>query len=164
MATRGVYLPNGAEFPSTNFPQLTIANTTERRPVLAYDAATKETAQWTDVAPQGLTGTLTAIITYIMASATTGNVVWLAAIEAITDGDAAPNLASAASFDTDNSATSAVPGTAGLIKQVSITLTTNDSLAAADYFRLRIARDAANASDTAAGDAQLLAVEFRDAA
>ena len=164
MATRGVYVPNGAEFPSTNFPQLAVSNTTERRPVLAYDAATKESAQWTDIAPQGLTGTLTVVITYIMASATSGNVVWLAAVEAITDADASPDLDSAASFDTDNSVTSAVPGTAGLIKQVSITLTTNDSLTAADYFRLRIARDAANGSDTATGDAHLLAVELRDAA
>lgn len=164
MATRGVYLPEAAEYPSVNFPQLTVVNTTERRPVLAFDAATKESAYWTDVAPQGLTGAITVVLTFLLASATTGSVVWLAALEAISDGDAAPNLASAASFDADNSATVAVPGTAGLLKQVTIAVANADALAAGDYLRLRIARDAANAADTAAGDAQLLAVELRDAA
>ena len=67
MATRFVGLPHGAEFPSSNFPQLTQIN---QRPALAFDAATDETAYWTDVAPQGLTGTITVLIYYAMASAT----------------------------------------------------------------------------------------------
>lgn len=160
MATRAVFTPLSAEFPSSNFPQLTLSN---RRPVLAFDAGTDETAYWTGVAPQGLTGTLTLVITYAMASATSGNIYWQAQVEAITDGDATDTDATT-SFDTANSGNGAVPGTAGYIDQISITLTNNDSLTAADYFRVSVNRDADNASDTATGDAYLLAVELRDGA
>jgi len=160
MATRYTFTPYNAEFPSSNFPALTLVN---RRPALAFDAATDETCYFTAVAPQGLTGTLTAVITYVMASATTGNVILQAAVEAITDGDST-DLDAATSFDTANSSSAtAVPGTAGQIDQISITLTNADSLAAADYFRLSINRDADNGSDTASGDLYVLTVEFRDA-
>lgn len=161
MATRFVGTPNSAEFPSATFPQLTQIN---QRPVLAFDAATSEAAYWTDVAAQGLTGTLSLIISFVMASATSGNVVWRAQIEAVSDGDTV-NLASATSFDTANSSGAvAVPGTAGLVKQCTITLTNADAIVSADYYRISIDRDAANASDTATGDAYLLAFELRDAA
>lgn len=161
MATRFVGLPQAAEYPSSNYPQLTVVN---NRPVLAFDAATAETCYWTDVAPQGLTGTLSLVVSFIMASATSGNVVFKATIEAITDGDAT-DLDATTSFASDNtSSATAVGSTAGYMKQATITLTNNDSLAAADYYRLSFARDAANASDTASGDAYVLAVELRDSA
>lgn len=160
MATRAVFLPHAAEFPSTNFPQLTQIN---QRPVLAFDAATDETAYWTDIAPQGLTGTLTLVVTYAMASATSGAVYFQAAIEAVSDGDAT-DLDATTSFDTANSGNATVPGTAGYIDQIAITLTNADSLAAADYYRVALNRDADNASDTATGDAYVLAVELRDGA
>lgn len=160
MATRFVGTPFSAEFPASNYPQLTLSN---RRPVLGFDAATDETAYWTGIAPQGLTGTITVVVTYAMASATSGNIYWQAALEAISDGDATDTDA-ATSFDTANSGNGAVPGTAGYIDQISITMTNADSIAAADYFRLSVNRDADNASDTATGDAYLLAVELRDAA
>ena len=106
MATRYVGVPESAHFPSSNFPQLTQIN---QRPVLAYDAATDESAYWTDIAPQGLTGTLTLIITYCMASATSGTVGLQAQIEAVSDGDTV-DLDSATSFDTvNNSASTTVP-------------------------------------------------------
>lgn len=161
MASRMVFTPYSAEFPASNFPQLTLVN---RRPVLAFDATTQETCQWTSIAPQGLTGTLTAVISYIMASATTGGVIFGVALEAITDGDAT-DLDAGDSFDTDNeNGDLTVPGTAGHIDQISITLTNADSLAAGDYFRLRLRRDPADANDDATGDCYVLSVELRDAA
>lgn len=161
MSTRAVFKPFDAEFPTTNFPQLEVVN---GHPVLSCDAATDESCWFTGVAPQGLTGPITVVITYMMASATTGNIVLQAALEAITDGDST-DLDAATSFDTDNSSGAvAVPGTAGFIDQASITMTNADSLAAGDLFRLRVNRDADNASDTATGDLRILAVEFRDAA
>jgi hypothetical protein len=157
--TRFVLTPHAAEFPSSNFPQLQLIN---RRPVLSFDAATDEAAYWTAVAPQGLTGTITVTVSYIMASATTGNVIFEAAIEAISDGDSV-DLDATTSFDTANSSGAvAVPGTAGYIDQFTITMTNADSIAAADYFRLSLNRDANNGSDTAAGDCHVLAVELRD--
>lgn len=161
MSTRAVLTPLAAEFPSTNFPQLLPVN---NRPVLAFDAATSEACQWTSVAPQGLTGTLTAVITYMMASATTGGVAFDVSIEAVTSGDAT-DLDAGDSFDSVNTGTdAAVPGTAGYMEQISITLTNKDSIAVADYFRLKLARNVADAADTATGDCYVLAVELRDAA
>ncbi len=160
MATRFTFTPYAAEFPASNFPQLTLVN---RRPVLAFDAATDEVCYWTGVAPQGLTGTITVIVHYIMASATSGAVYFQGAIEAITPGDAV-DLDAATSFDTANSGNGTVPATAGYEQSISITMTNADSIAAGDYFRLSLNRDADNASDTAAGDCYVLVVELRDGA
>ncbi len=165
MATLFILTPYSAEFPSTAFSELTISNTTERRPVLGYDAVatTGERAIWTFIAPVGITGTLSIVIHGIMVTATTGNIVMTAALEAITPADTV-DLDSVASFDSENSVTQSVPATAGYDFTVSITLTNADSIAAGDYTRLRITRDSNNASDTATGDFHLLAVEFKDAA
>lgn len=159
MATRFIFTPNAAEFPASNFPALNIVN---RRPALAFDAATNETCYWTAVVPQGWTGTITALIYYIMASATTGDIDVDVAVEAVSDGDAT-DLDAGTSFDTVNSTdNTTVPGTAGHMDVVSVTLTNADSAAAGDYIRFSLTRDAA--SDTAAGDMYVLAVEIRDGA
>lgn len=161
MATRFVGTPTAAEFPATNFPAFLLSN---RRPVLAFDASTSETAYWTFVAPQGITGTWTAVISYAMASATSGGVAFDVALEALTTGDATDTDA-ATSFDTANTGTDAgVPGTAGYMEQISVTLTNADSITAGDLVRVSLARAVANGSDTATGDAYVLAVELRDAA
>ena len=159
MATRFSLLPTSAEYPSSNFAGFLRVN---QRPVLAYDASTNETAYWTIVAPQGITGTLTLVITVMMASATTGDTDWDAAVEAVSSADAL-DLDATTSFDTVNSTdNTTVPGTAGYMQQITITLTNKDSIAAADYVRISLTRDAA--SDTATGDAYVLAAELRDAA
>ena len=162
MATRFVFTPYSAEFPAANFPQLTLSN---RRPVLAFDAAADEACYWTGIAPQGLTGALTLLITYAMASATSGAVGFQAQIEAITDGDATDTDATTSFDSVNNSASTTVPATAGYIDQASITLTNADGLAAGDYFRLSLNRDADGSAitDSATGDAYVLAVELRDA-
>lgn len=159
--TRFVFDPLGASFPATAFPQLTLSN---RRPALAFDASTQETCYWTGVAPQGLSGALSAVVTYAMASATTGVVEFEVALEAISDGDALDTDA-ADSFDTVNaSGQVTVPGTAGYIDQAVVTLTNADSIAAGDYFRLSVSRDADDATnDTATGDLLILGIELREA-
>ena len=161
MATRAILTPEAAHYPATNFPALLLSN---RRPVLAFDASTSETAYWTFIAPQGMTGTWTAVISYAMASATTGGVAFDVAIEALSSGDAVDTDATT-SFGTVNGGNdSGVPGTAGYMEQLSITLTNDDSIAAADLVRVSIARDVADAADTATGDCYLIACEIRDGA
>jgi hypothetical protein len=162
MATRFVFTPYSAEFPATNFPALQLSN---RRPVLAFDASTDEACYWTFVAPQGITGTITVVITYAAASATSGAFRWEALLECITDGDTTDTDATT-SFDATNSNGATVPGTAGHIDQISITVSNSDSIAAGDYCRLQINRDAngGTGTDDATGDAYVLAVELRDAA
>lgn len=159
MATRLILTPYSAEFPSANFPQLMKVND---RPVLAFDATTKETCYWTAVIPQGWTGTITALVSYIMASATSGDVDVNVTVEAVTDGDAV-DLDAGTTFDTTNATdNTTVPATAGYIDIISVTLTNADGAAAGDYVRFSLDRDAAD--DTAAGDMYVLSVEIRDGA
>lgn len=162
MTTKAILTPKSAEFPTTNFPGLTVVNA---RPALAFDASTQETCYWTFVAPSDITGTMTAVISYMMASATSGNIEFEVAVEAVTEADAT-DLDATTSFDTVNSSgADAVPGTAGHLGQVSVTLTNQDSIAAGDLVRVSVSRDADDATnDTATGDLYLLAVELRDAA
>jgi hypothetical protein len=160
MATRFVFGPQSAEFPASSFPQLAQVNT---RPALAFDAAVDEACYWTAIAPTGFSGALTVVVHYIMASATAGAVVFQAALEAVTPGDAL-DLDAAASFDTANNGNGNVPGTAGYMQSITISLANADSIAAGDLFRLSLSRDADNAGDTAAGDCFVLAIELRDSA
>lgn len=164
MATRFVFTPLSAEFPSANFPQLTTIHATERRAALGFDASTAETCMWTAAIPQGWTGTVVAVISYCMASATTGGVAFSVGVEAVSSGDAL-DLDAATGYDTVNTGTdAAVPGTAGYMEQISVTLSNLDSAAAGDLVRFSLARAVANAADTATGDAYVLAVEIRDGA
>lgn len=163
MSTRFIFDPTSASFPSSNFPAPGVDG--QSRPYLGFDATTDETCYWTGIAPQDLSGAITVVITYRMTSATTGACRWQSALEAISDGDAV-DTDSTSSFDTANSNGATVPGTAGYIDQISITMTNADSIAAGDYFRLSVNRDADGTSgtDDATGDAEILAVELRDAA
>lgn len=158
--TRFVFTPLAAEFPAANFAQLMLVN---RRPVLAFDAATAETAQWTAVAPVGLTGALKATIYYMMASATSGKVDFTVAVEAVTPGDST-DLDAGDSFDTANTVTApTVPGTAGYMSSIECALTNADGIAAGDLFRVQLTRDATDGTnDTATGDAYVLGVELTD--
>lgn len=164
MATRFILTPESARFPSTNFPQLLTVHATERILALAFDPTTSESCVWAGVAPQGLTGTWTAVISYIMASAVSGGVAFDVSVQAVTSGDAL-DLDASASYDTVNGGSdAAVPGTAGYMEQISITLTNMDSVAAGDLLFFKLARDVADANDTATGDAYVLMVEIRDGA
>jgi hypothetical protein len=161
MATRFDLSPLSAQFPTTNYPALMPNN---NRMVLAYDATAQETAYWETVAPQGISGAWSAILTYRMASAASGGIAFEIAVEAVTSGDAV-DFDVSNSFDTVNTGTDAtVPGTAGYMKQFTITLTNMDSIAAGDRLRISVARAVANAADTATGDCNLVGVEIRDSA
>lgn len=162
MATRFVFRPFGAEFPSTNFPQL--KKDAQNHPVLAFDPTTSETCYWTDVIPQGWTGTVTAVLSYKMSSGVSGGVAFDIAVEAVTSGDAF-DMDAGSSFATVNTGTdSAVPGTAGYMEQISFTLSNLDSAAAGDSVRFSLARNVSNAADTATGDCEILSLEIRDGA
>lgn len=161
MASRFDLSPLDAQFPTSNYPALLPSN---NRMVLAFDASTSETAYWERVAPQGLTGTWTAVISYRMASATTGGVAFDIQVEAVSSGDAV-DLDATSSFDTVNAGNdAAVPGTAGYMEQISITLSNMDGVAAGDRLRFSVARDVADANDTAAGDCYVMGIEIRDGA
>lgn len=162
MATRALFTPFDSTFPTSNYPELKLIN---GRPVLGFDASTAETCYFTAIAPQGLTGAMTFVFKYMMASATSGKVDFEVAVEAVTPGDSV-DLDATTSFDTANTITApTVPGTAGYVGEISCTLTNADSMAAGDLVRFSLKRDAADGTnDTASGDCYFLGGEFRDAA
>jgi hypothetical protein len=152
-------LPGANDYPASNPATPDVLNAVT---VLDFDASTDESVFWTFVMPQTYAGgTLTAYVYYTMSSATSGNVVLQVALEAIADGESAASD----SFDTvNNSGQVAVPGTAGLLDVASITLTNKDSVNAGERVRCRLNRDAdsTTATDDAAGDLELHAVEIRE--
>lgn len=122
---------------------------------LLFDASTKEQVSWQTRMPDNYASGPVLECWFKMASATTGNVIGEGRLAAITDGDSTDADAKAYSSANTSSAT-AVPGTAGYVKKMSITLTNADSVAAGDWVNIYFARDAANGSDTATGDLELV--------
>lgn len=143
--------------PATNFATLDTRNSVL---VLEFDAAIEESATFIGVVNENasLTSGLTVRLWWMGDTATSGNVRWGVQLEKTgTDIDAD-------SYDTNSQVTSAANATSGIESVASITITTIDSLAAGDRFRLRVYRVAADATnDTMTGDAQLMAVEVRAA-
>lgn len=123
---------------------------------LAYDADTEEWACWQFRMPADYASGLAAKVQYKMASATSGDVVWDVRVSATSDGDSQD--VDAQDFAAANTATVTVPATTGHLDEASITLANADSVAAGDFVVVRVARDATSESDTASGDAELLAV------
>ena len=161
-STRFLLLPFGAEFGTATFPGLTLVNSTVQTPVLAYDGTTAESAYWTIVAPQLMVGDWSCTLTCIFPTATSGTAIMDVAVQAITTGDAL-NIITTNSFDTTNTSTTiTAPGTVGNVVQNTVTLTNVDSIAIADYVRVRISRAPTNGSDTIATDLYLVCAELRD--
>ncbi len=143
--------------PATDFATLDTRNSVL---VLEFDAATEESATFVGVVNENaaLPSGLSVRLWWMADTATSGNVRWGVQFEKTgTDLDSD-------SYDTNTQVTSAANGTSGIESLASITITTIDSLAAGDRFRLRVYRVAADATnDTMTGDAQLVAVEVRAA-
>jgi len=151
------FSPQSAKLPSTGYAQIDGGENNWR---LLFDDTTSESAYWQDVITSKYSGeTLYVDIYYTMTSATSGSVVWNVSIMAITPGDFAD--INTDSYDTANSVTDAVPSTAGYLAKATITLSNIDSLFGGDYFKIKVSRDAVNANDTAAGDAELIKLVLR---
>jgi hypothetical protein len=95
---------------------------------------------------------------YKATSATEGTAAFNAKIKAISDGDEAD--ADADEFAAEQSAgTAVVPGTAGYMDVISVTLTNADSVAANDWVVLAVFRDVSE--DTVTGDLEVPMVVLR---
>lgn len=125
-----------------------------------FDAATDEMLMWKTVMPTNYASSPVMKVRYKMASATSGAVRFEGRVAAITPGDSEDMDAIA--FDTTNSNGGTVPGTAGHVAEISITLTNADSLAAGDevIFYLRRDADGTTGTDDAAGDAEVVGVKI----
>jgi hypothetical protein len=154
-----VFKPQDNEPPSSNYATLDLRN---GHLVLDFDTTTGEAAIFTGVMPRHYAGGgVTVYIHYAMTSATTGTCGWLVAFERIGDGQQDIDSDGFASDQTVTAVT--VPGTSGNVGIVNVAVTDGaniDSIAVGEAFRLRVRRDVAN--DTAAGDAELVAVELKE--
>lgn len=153
------FKPYDNEPPASNYATLDLRN---NRPTLDYDDTTQEAAVFSGVLPAGYAGAgVTVTVFCSLTSATTGTVGWDVAFER--------TQASTDDIDSDSFATAktvtavTVPGTSGQVLSLSVNVANGsemDSLAAGELFRLRVRRDVA--SDTATGDAELLAVSIKE--
>jgi hypothetical protein len=153
-------LTPGASFPpATNYATLDARNT---HPVLDFDTTTAEAAYWNCILPRNYAGGGVTVYVHAMAtSATSGTIGWDVSFERLSDATTDLDSDSFASAQTITAAT--VPGTSGVVLVTNVAITNGanmDSVAVGEAFRLRIRRDVTN--DTAAGDAELLAVEVKE--
>jgi hypothetical protein len=154
-----VFTPLQNEPPSSNYATLNLRNS---HPVLEFDSSTQEAAIFTGVLPRHYNGGgITVYLHWAAATATTGTIGWDVAFERIGDGSQDIDADGFATAQTVTAAT--VPGTSGNVDITNAAVTDGanvDSIAVGEAFRLRVRRDVAN--DTAAGYAQLLAVELKE--
>jgi len=157
--TYAVFTPLDAQPPASNFATLDTRNNIA---VLEFDGGTTdESTTFVGIMPEAasLGSGLKVRIHWMADTATSGNVRWGVQFEdMVTDLDSD-------SFDTAAEANGAANGTSGIPTVTEITITTIDSIAAGDAFRLKVYREASDTTnDTMSGDAQLIAVEVRSAA
>lgn len=152
----GVFRPENNQPPAASYANLNSRNSIA---VLDFADAATTSAVFLSIIPDGavLTSGITFTVKWISTTATTGNVVWQAEVERMsTDEDAD-------SFDTAVTATGSANGTSGIITSTAITVTTIDSVAVGEPYRVRISRVGANGSDTMTDTAELIAVEAKTA-
>jgi hypothetical protein len=157
--TLAVFTAEHNQPPATAFATLDTRNSIA---VLDFDAATDESAVFVGIIPEAasLGSGLKVFIHWMASTATSGNCRWGVQFE-----KSGTNVGVADSFDTAAEAHSAANGTSGIETVTEITITTIDSLAAGNRFRLKVFRNADDATnDTMTGDAELIAVEVRSAA
>jgi len=126
---------------------------------LLFDATTDECSTWQFVIPNNYSSSPLLDVIYSMASATTLEVEYEAAIMCITPGDSAD--IGTASFSNVAVSSGTVPGTAGHSVLLTVTLT-DDSCAAGDIAFVVLSTDANDAtSDDATGDREVVGLNFR---
>lgn len=154
-----VFRPFDNEPPSANYATLDLRN---GHPVLNFDTTTQESAIFTGVMPRNYAGGgVTVYAHWAAATATSGTIGWDVAFERI--GSASQDIDSDGFASAQTITATTVDGTSGNVLITNVAFTDGsqmDSVAVGETFRIRIRRDVAN--DSAAGDAQLLALEIKE--
>lgn len=153
------FKPYDNEPPTSNFATIDLRN---NHPVLDFDGSTNESCYFTGVMPRIYAGGgVTVYIHYAMTSATSGDIDWDISFECI--GDQQQDLDSDGFASVKSVDNTTVPSTSGNVDIVSIGFTNGaeiNNTSVGDSFRIKITRDAV--SDTATGDAELVAVEIKE--
>lgn len=122
-----------------------------------FDADTDEHIVTALIMPNNYSSAPVLKLYYKCTSATSGTVSFTCQVHAVTDADSQDVDADA--FASANNATATVPGTAGHLDVLSITLTNADSVAAGDFVTLVIFRDISG--DSVSADVEFLGADFQ---
>lgn len=159
-----VFFPSDGEPPSANYATLDTRNGV---PVLDFDATTDETIEFSGFMPAAYSGGGVTVVIGWMATDTTvtpHTCVWEAGFKSVSDD--ADDLDSK-SFAANNFVQDGEASASGEVAYASITFTDGadmDSVAANEYFRLRVTRDAngTNGTDDLTDDAELVFVAIKE--
>ena len=121
-----------------------------------FDDTTDEHVFWSFVIPSQYQSTPVLKVYYKALSATSGTAAFGGLIAAVSDGDAID--VDANEFDAVNAGSATVPGTAGYMDVISITLSNDDSMVAGDHVIFGLLRDVSE--DSVTGDLEVVNVEF----
>lgn len=155
-----VFFPAMSEPPTANYATFDVRNVVT---VLDFDDSTDESIEFPGFMPRQYSGGgITVTVGWAATTATTGNAVLNVAFKSISDD--ADDLDTKA-FATANALTATTASASGEVKYSEITFTDGaqmDSIAAGEYFRMKVLRDANNGSDTLSGDMELVFVEIKE--
>ena len=156
------FTPAMAELPSSNYATFDTRNGVL---VLDFDASTDESAQFPGFMPRHYDGGgLTVTIGWMATSATTNDCIWNVAFKSVSDD--ADDLDSKA-FAAVNAVTATCASASGEVDYATVTFTDGadmDSVAAGEYFRLKVLRDAdgTTSTDNMTGDMELVFIEIKE--
>jgi len=149
---------NSALYPSSNPAAAASRN---GHPIIAFDDTTAESVLFGNRMPNSYGGEdIKVDIDWVAETATTGGVTWGVEFERDAPGG---NDIDSDSFAAQQTGTSTTNGTSGVITRTTITLTQAeaDSVAASDYFRMRVQRVTGDGGDTMTDDAEIVKISLR---
>ena len=150
-----------AVFDATAPPGLALVNSAAE---LLFNDTTAETCYWRRQMPSNYVGTLKVVVQFTMASDTNTahTVEFTALLMAVTPADAQD--VDTDDYDAANAANTTILGTAGYMKELSITMTNADGVAAGDWVKVKLTRTV-DGTDDATGDCEVrgVALEYADA-
>ena len=160
--TLATFFPADNEPPSSNPAALDVRTTT---PVLDFDASTDESAVFSGFMPRHYDGGgITVTVGWAATSATSGTISLDVSFLSVSDD--VDNLDSK-TFAAANNANPTAASASGEVDYATVTFTDGadmDSIAAGEFFRMTVARDAdgTTSTDNMTGDMELVFVEIKE--
>ncbi len=157
-----VFFPQNGEPPATNYATLDTRNGVL---VLDFDSATDESIEFAGFMPRHYAGSgITVTVGWMATTATTGTISLDVGFKSVTDD--ADDLDTKA-FAAVNNANPTTASATGEVDYATITFTNGadmDSVAAGEYFRMIVTRDAdgTTSTDNMTGDMELVFVEIKE--
>ena len=132
-------------------------------PVLDFDPDTPTDAEFGCFMPRFFSGgDLTATIGWMASTASSGDVVWELSFKSVSDGDDLDTKGFVAATAVTSAASTVDEGVVVYVEITPLTYVDYDSIAAGEYFRIKLSRNTA-APDDMSGDAEMLFIELKEA-